>query len=66
MGCFAQLELHYGEIYMLDYEEDGEIRTRLLVPMTLRKEILFAAHNAPVGGHFGIRKTIEKLRSQFH
>ncbi|KRX51409.1 Retrovirus-related Pol polyprotein from transposon, partial [Trichinella sp. T6] len=35
----------------------------ILVPTSLRQRFLYAAHDAPVAGHFGVSKTLARLRS---
>jgi len=39
---------------------------QLLVPHHRVKEILEEAHNSSIGGHFGINKTLEKVRKRFY
>ena len=38
---------------------------QLIVPKKRRKEILREAHDSSSGGHFGINKTLEKIRKRF-
>jgi len=39
---------------------------QLIVPKIRRKQILEEAHDSPSGGHFGINKTLEKIRKRFY
>ena len=39
---------------------------RLVVPQRLARDILTKLHNSPVGGHLGIKKTLEKVRQRFY
>jgi len=39
---------------------------QLLVPRHRVKEILEEAHSSSIGGHFGINKTLEKVRKRFY
>lgn len=39
---------------------------QLVVPTTLRYELLVWAHDDPTGGHFGTVKTYEKLRTRYY
>jgi len=39
---------------------------QLIVPKTQIKQILEEAHDSPSGGHFGINKTLEKIRKRFY
>ena len=41
-------------------------RLQLIVPKHLVMEILVKLHNSPVGGHLGIKKTLEKVRQRFY
>jgi len=39
---------------------------QLIVPKTQIKQILEEAHDSSSGGHFGINKTLEKIRKRFY
>lgn len=39
---------------------------QLIVPRKRVKEILEEVHNSPSGGHFGVNKTLEKIRRRFY
>ena len=41
-------------------------RLQLIVPKHLVAEILVKLHNSPVGGHLGMKKTLEKVRQRFY
>lgn len=45
----------------------GKPKTRinLIVPSSLRLEVLKACHNAPVSGHLGIARTVANVKSRF-
>ncbi|OWY93014.1 hypothetical protein PHMEG_00037737 [Phytophthora megakarya] len=45
---------------------DAQDELRLVVPVTLREDILHYAHEDFQGGHQGIKRTHEKLRSEFY
>ncbi|OWY95873.1 reverse transcriptase [Phytophthora megakarya] len=45
---------------------DVQDELRLVVPTTLREDILHYAHEDFQGGHQGIKRTHEKLRSEFY
>jgi hypothetical protein len=50
-------------------KSDSEKKTdkcQLLIPKLLRKEVLRDSHDNILAGHFGINKTIQKLRERFH
>lgn len=49
--------------------ESPNLRTnffQLIVPQKRIKEILEEAHDSPSGGHFGVNKTLEKIRRRFY
>ncbi|XP_011634591.1 uncharacterized protein LOC105425493 [Pogonomyrmex barbatus] len=39
---------------------------QLMIPRSKVKQILEEAHDTPSGGHFGINKTLEKIRKRFY
>lgn len=39
---------------------------QLLVPKSQVKEVVSFAHDSPVGGHFGFRRTLQKVKKQFY
>ncbi|KAL5007119.1 hypothetical protein ScPMuIL_015925, partial [Solemya velum] len=44
----------------------NETRKLLIVPPEMRNEILTLAHDSTTGGHFGIKKTRDKIRQIFY
>uniref|UniRef100_A0A3P9L4N5 Gypsy retrotransposon integrase-like protein 1 n=1 Tax=Oryzias latipes TaxID=8090 RepID=A0A3P9L4N5_ORYLA len=44
----------------------GEIRWQVVVPKSLRLTVLQAMHGAPGSGHFGVSKTLSRLRQGFY
>ena len=44
----------------------GEIRWQVVVPGALKETVLRAIHGAPGSGHFGISKTLRRLRQGFY
>ena len=42
-----------------------ENSARLVVPTQLREEVLLWAHDSSVGGHFGVEKTLNKIRKNY-
>jgi len=46
-----------------DKEEAAQARTQVVIPRSLRKQLLQYAHNSTIcGGHFGVAKTYLNLR----
>uniref|UniRef100_A0A669E189 Gypsy retrotransposon integrase-like protein 1 n=1 Tax=Oreochromis niloticus TaxID=8128 RepID=A0A669E189_ORENI len=44
----------------------GEMRWQLVVPWALQEMVLHAVHGAPGSGHFGVTKTLRRLRQGFY
>ncbi|XP_058879681.1 uncharacterized protein LOC131737088 [Acipenser ruthenus] len=44
----------------------GETRWQLVVPEALKSEILRAVHGTPGVGHFGVNKTLQRLRQSYY
>jgi hypothetical protein len=45
--------------------ENGKLFKQLCVPLQLRNDVLKLAHDSVMGGHLGIKKTTDKILSQF-
>ena len=41
-------------------------RLQLVLPSNLANDVLSGLHNSPVGGHLGVSKTLDKVRSRFY
>jgi len=61
------LEIQSGVLYK-KWETPNLKNTviQLIIPKTRIKQILEKAHDSPSGGHFGINKTLEKIRKRFY
>ncbi|XP_051888858.1 uncharacterized protein LOC127579869 isoform X2 [Pristis pectinata] len=46
--------------------EEWEVIHQVVVPKVYRDEILNLAHSMPLGGHFGVNKTVGKILKQFY
>ena len=54
-------------LYRKRESSDGtSIQLQLVLPKSLRKEVLTHLHNHPTGGRFGVRKTVEKVKEKFY
>ena len=65
---FECLRIVDGLIY-LRWEDSKSPKSpilKLLVPVKLRRKILQLCHDAIFSGHFGVRKTISRVRQRFH
>ena len=47
-------------------DDDSKTVFRALVPRSARQYILEQPHASPSGGHFGVQKTIDKLKQRVH
>ena len=61
-GAWKQLCLR-GTVLCRRWED---IRYLLVVPRSLRGEVLRQLHNSPTGGHLGMTKLVEKTHSRFY
>ncbi|XP_076660385.1 uncharacterized protein LOC143363724 [Halictus rubicundus] len=60
------LEARKGLLFRRWESTDGkEAVPLLIVPRCKTEEVLRECHNAPWGGHFGVRKTLAKIRQRF-
>ena len=64
---FDKLIVDNSILYLRTPVGEGlETTLRAIVPRASRQEILELAHGSPVGGHFGVQKTVEKIKQRFH
>ena len=62
-----QLLLEEGVLYrQFEYQDGTSDRLQLIVPKSLREEVLRHLHEGPCGGHFGEDKTLHRLRERFY
>ena len=54
-----------GVLYKRAYTDTG-VKQQLLVPHSLRKELVDKMHNSVFGSHLGTRKTIDKLQQRHY
>lgn len=50
----------------LETEEGASARNQLVIPRSRVPEVLRKLHDETSGGHFGIKKTLEKVRERFY
>ena len=61
------LKMSNGLLYKESLQENGESKYfQLLVPRSLKKEVLGKVHNGVMGGHFGCRKMYEKVKIKYY
>lgn len=56
--------IHNGLLYKHNYSPDGQ-RWLLVVPSSLRREILQCFHDHPTAAHFGLFKTYARIRQRY-
>ena len=45
--------------------EEWSVYEQIVLPQGYRNEVLRLAHETPMAGHLGVRKTLEKVRRHF-
>ncbi len=69
-NCWAQWDslcLRNDILYRKWESSDGTTtRLQLMLPKALREEVLTHLHNHPTGGHFGIKKMLERVKEKFY
>jgi len=66
-NIWSSLTLVNNVVYKKFYFCNGSVEhLQLLVPSCLRQEVLKLAHNSVLSGHFGRKKTFEKVRREFY
>ncbi|KAK3728413.1 hypothetical protein QZH41_020432 [Actinostola sp. cb2023] len=64
---WARVQLHGGVLYRRWETDSGEdVQWQLVVPRTLRPEVLHAMHDAKTAGHLGVSKTLGRVRQRFY
>ena len=65
-GQWQSLKVHDGKLYRyLDSETSEPGRWQLVVPQSLRREVFEQVHGSPTCGHFGVKKTLARIRERF-
>ena len=66
-GQWESLRIFGGVLYRLWETPSGDATIRQLVlPKSLRSEVLQQLHNAPTAGHLGTAKTLGRARERFY
>ena len=50
-----------GEVWFYNWREQGQDQWKVIVPESLREEVMKEHHDGNTAGHLGIRKTIERI-----
>ncbi|GFT61666.1 retrovirus-related Pol polyprotein from transposon 412 [Trichonephila clavipes] len=65
-ALWNSLHLRNGVLYRKFESEDGKtFRWQLLLPRSRIPEVLKELHGSPTGGHFGVMKTLHRVRERF-
>ena len=64
--CWRRIEERGGVLHYLWEEDDGPPTPRLLVPKSLREDLLVHSHRIPTGGHSGVERMLARLRLKYH
>jgi transposase InsO family protein len=63
VGQWYRTTVKNGVVYCLYFSKSGEpTRTQLLVPLTLRSQVIERCHTGMIGGHMGVAKTCDQVR----
>ena len=63
---FQRLCIHDDLLCRIWYEGKKPEKYQIIVPRDLRKTVLQHCHDSIIGGHFGMRKTLEKVRQKYY
>ncbi|GFW30419.1 retrovirus-related Pol polyprotein from transposon 412 [Trichonephila clavipes] len=65
-ALWNSLQLRNGVLYRKFESEDGKtFRWQLVLPRSRIPEVLKELHGSPTGGHFGVMKTLHRVRERF-
>ncbi|GFT62502.1 retrovirus-related Pol polyprotein from transposon 412 [Trichonephila clavipes] len=65
-ALWNSLHLRNGVLYRKFQSEDGKtFRWQLVLPRSRIPEVLKELHGSPTGGHFGVMKTLHRVRERF-
>ncbi|GFX69136.1 retrovirus-related Pol polyprotein from transposon 412 [Trichonephila clavipes] len=65
-ALWNSLHLRNGVLYRKFESEDGKtFRWQLVLPQSRIPEVLKELHGSPTGGHFGVMKTLHRVRERF-
>ena len=55
-----------GDILYRIYKTNSKTLNQVVVPETLRQQVMALAHESLMGGHLGTKKTIDKIKTSFY
>ena len=65
VGGAEAFVLEKGVLHRRWRESDGGVLQQLVVPSEVREALVWLAHEGPLAGHLGVRKTVARLRRNF-
>lgn len=66
-ALWDSLHIRNGVLYRKFESDDGKtFRWQLLLPRSRVTDVLKELHSSPTGGHFGVMKTLQKVRERFY
>ncbi|MCG8032936.1 MAG: DDE-type integrase/transposase/recombinase, partial [Candidatus Thiodiazotropha taylori] len=63
---FQRLCIHNGFLCRIWFEGKKPEKYQVIIPKRLRETALQHCHDSIIGGHFGMRKTLEKVRQRYY
>ena len=63
---FQRLCIHDDLLCRIWYEGKKPERYQIIIPKDFRETVLQYCHDSIIGGHFGVRKTLEKVRQRYY
>ena len=63
---FQRLCIHNDLLCRIWYEGKKPEKYQIIIPKDLRETVLQHCHDSIIGGHFGVRKTLEKVRQKYY
>lgn len=55
-----------GLLYRTYKDSSGQVHRQLIVPSSLREHVMKIAHDTPMAGHMGVRRTIDRVWQAFY
>ena len=63
---FQRVCIHDDLLCRIWYEGKKPEKYQIIIPKDLRETVLQYCHDSVIGGHFGVRKTLEKVRQKYY
>jgi hypothetical protein len=67
LADWARLKLRDGVVWREWYDEKGAVTAhQFITPRSLRGEVMQQAHDQRMAGHFGVARTLDRLRAHYY